>query len=454
MIGRLFPGSIKGRLLLMLLTTITLVWAVAARQAYWDTRQQIHDLFDANLTQAARVVLAQVVDNLEEGGIDYVKREFDEILRTDQSVGYDSERAFQVYDAAGRLVLRSNNAPEHHFAPLGGGFDNIALAGSKWRVATQVDAATGYGVQVAESLVDRDALKGRIARQTLYPVVMALPVIAALIWVAVGRGLKPLTRLARETAQRDQDNLEPVSLRRVPRELRPLLLAQNRLFARMRQALQREREFTANAAHELRTPLAGLKTQAQVAQRAEGAERDRALAKLTEGIDRSSRLIDQLLALARTGESAPRQETVNVAALAQDVVTELAGFAKGRGVDVRLDVPPELSVRGGLPELSILLRNLLDNAIRYAGQGQAVHLRVTRSGLGVCLEVADSGPGIPAEVRHRVTERFYRVPRDTGGSGLGLAIVNQIAEHHGGQLSFHTRENEFVAQVLLPTPAS
>jgi two-component system sensor histidine kinase QseC len=260
-----------------------------------------------------------------------------------------------------------------------------------------------------------------------------------MVWLGVGRGLAPLGRLAREVSGRDPRSLDEIPTATVPSEVLPLVQALNRLFQRLGSAFLAQRRFTADAAHELRTPLAGVKTQAQVAMRApDPAERQRALEQVLKGIARAGHLVEQLLVLARID-----RESTDIAfahpdlhKIAVSVLSELSPQALARGVDLELDGDRGVPVRGSPDLLSILLRNLVDNAVRHTPPNGRVLVRVTREQVGALLTVQDNGPGIPPEQRERVFARFYRLDCAAGeGSGLGLSIVQRISALHGATIS-------------------
>jgi two-component system, OmpR family, sensor kinase len=262
-------------------------------------------------------------------------------------------------------------------------------------------------------------------------------VLGLLLWIGIGQGLRPLAALAGEVAQRDPDNLAPLA-GRAPREVAPVIEQLNRLFARIERSLERERRFTADAAHELRTPVAGIKAQAQVARLAAGeGARNRALDQVVSGADRAARLVEQLLTLARL-DSADRSQLheCDLRELALQCVAELAPAALNKGVSLELADGVSVQAPVIAPLVQVLLRNLIDNAIRHSNAGSEVRVRVALQDGAAQLSVTDSGPGIPADQREKVLMRFYRLPEaGEGGSGLGLSIVQRIAEIHGAQLA-------------------
>jgi len=272
----------------------------------------------------------------------------------------------------------------------------------------------------------------------LTPLLIGLPVLGAWIWFITWRGLRPLNAIATEVGQRAPERLGPVSPPSAPREVRPLIEALNALFFRVDQAMERERAFTADAAHELRTPLAALATQAQVAARAaDAAERDHALDQLIQVSTRASRLVDQLLTLARLDPAARSPlAPLRLDELAAAECADHGATAVDKQLDLELAAPAAVSLTGHADLLRVLLRNLLDNAIRYTPPGGRIRVAVQATPAGSVLTVSDSGPGIPVAQRAAALQRFHRLAgQDVEGSGLGLSIVARIAELHNAQLT-------------------
>jgi two-component system sensor histidine kinase QseC len=294
-------------------------------------------------------------------------------------------------------------------------------------------------VQVAEEARARDGIVGSVGGALLVPMLVGLPVLGALIWLALRSGLAPLVTLGRDVARRDPDNLHALDAVAAPREVAPLVTGLNDLFDRLRRSIDLERRFTADAAHELRTPLAAVRAQAEVALAATAdGQRSHALRQVVAGCDRAARLVDQMLVLARLDpqRALPGAMPIDLAAVARAVIADIAPSGIARGVDVVLDASPA-PVRGDPSLVAILLRNLVDNALRHAPEGTTVEVGVRPVADAVELVVADRGPGVPVEERARLGERFHQVPGTiTGGSGLGLSIVRRIAELHDATLDF------------------
>ena len=415
--------SLRRRLLLILCAAVLLAWGATALFTYFDARQQIGEMLDANLAESAGLIAAQMdheIDNPTGRGVPRQYRQASKI-------------AFQVWDRSAVLQLRSANAPPTRLSEHEEGFSDAMIDGTRWRIFSRRDERGHYVVQVGERFELRNELAQSVASHLLHPLAVALPVLAFLIWFGVNAGLLPLGAVARQVQRRAPDNLAPLGEQDVPREVSPLVQALNVLFGRLRVSFEQERRFTADAAHELRTPLAAVKTQAQVALAASGAARQQALSNVVLGVDRATHLVEQLLVLARLDPQASLPGAVPLALheLAASCIAEQAQAAAEKGVDLALESAEDTFVLGDRTLLSVLLRNLIDNAIRYSPAACEVEVIITRAPGAITLRVTDNGPGIPEDERGRVFDRFYRVVGAVeDGSGLGLSIVKRIADLH------------------------
>jgi signal transduction histidine kinase len=304
---------------------------------------------------------------------------------------------------------------------------------------------------------EHEDIASDIAKGLLQPLLFALPVLAGLIALAVGIALAPLQQLAREVASRDPQRLDPFSETGAPTEILPLITRLNQLFTRVGQAIDSERRFTADAAHELRTPLAALKTQAQVAlASSDTAERQHALNQILSGCDRATHLMTQMLMLARL--DAPQGlplERLELRALTAEVLAKAAGAAVERGSQLTLDDGAALEINGDRVLLGVLLRNLIDNALQHTPAGSQIDVEISLSARCPTLNVSDNGPGIDPDERSRVLERFHRAPgAGVGGSGLGLSIVQRIAVLHEAEFTLEQKVGAHgtVARIRFPSP--
>jgi two-component system sensor histidine kinase QseC len=428
-------GSLRARVLGGVLLAVTLVWIGVAATGWLRIRHETEELFDAHLAQAAAVLVALLSDGGEDEGDD---REL-EIEHAPELHHYARNVAFQVWEGGRDLRVHSHNAPRQRLADLEKGFSDVTIEGTRWRVFSTWAFEGRALVQVGERIDARGAVGAQIAWHLLPPLVVALPLLAIALSLAVGRALRPLRVLADAVADRDPRRLEPVPATGVPSEVGPIVERLNELFTRIDASLERERAFTADAAHELRTPLAAIRAQAEVARAsADDAERRRALDQVIAGCDRAARLSDQLLTLARleSGEWQGRFAPCDLAAIAREVVAELAQAAHSRGVALVLDVPAPMPTRGDAALLYVLIRNLVDNAVRYGASGGSVRVALEREARGVALCVEDQGPGIAQAERAHVLGRFHRgLGTSETGAGLGLAIAQRISTLHGASLS-------------------
>jgi len=422
--------SLRGRLLALLLAGVSFAWLGTAAFTYFDTRYELDELLDAHLAQSAALLVAQAGGELDEIDAD----------RTPAVHGHALKVAFQIWDRGTTLRLHSAGAPTERLAEREQGFSDVRLGNKTWRVFSTWDGSHRNLVQVAEDRHLRDEIVTEIAESLLLPFAFALPLLGALLWLVVTQGVHPLKRLGKDIEQRSADNLSPLEAGDAPTEIAPLVDSLNRLFGRVGELRERERRFTADAAHELRTPLAALRAQAQVARAEEQAgERNRALDKVIAGCDRATRLVEQLLTLARLEpeEMKARRESCDLSRLARDVVADAVPFALERGVEIEFDAPAPLELAGAPDLLRILARNLVDNAVRYSPAGSTVSVRVSDR----TLAVFDQGPGVAPEERANLGQRFHRVlGSGQSGSGLGLSIVKRIAELHDASVAFDDGE--------------
>ncbi len=426
------PPSIQSRLILLVLGALLAVELVSGWTGYRRALHEADELLDAQLVQYAQIMLSLA----HEGRDDEVR------LPDIKAHPYQSKLMFQIWDMKGapRLMLRSPEAP--HQWPQGvkpSGYSEVTLAGHAWRFYV-AKGDNGYVVLAAHDLHIHQELASQIALSNMSPYLLAVPILAVLLLLAIRRGLKPLHALAADLSARDPQRLDELPEAGLPRELRPPVRAMNQLFGRIRMAMDKERRFTSDAAHELRTPIAALRAQLQVAERTpDPEERQAAIAKALSGTSRMTHLVAQLLALARLeAETADKPDAnVNLADLLHEVVAGLAHQAGSRGIQVKIDTDPNCVLSGNAELLRVLLRNLIDNAIRYVPDTGRVRVGLAREGGCVVLTVADNGPGVAVAERDMLGQRFHRFgARTVEGVGLGLSIARRIAELHGAELAF------------------
>ncbi|HEX6136998.1 MAG TPA: ATP-binding protein [Casimicrobiaceae bacterium] len=414
--------SMRRTLLVWLLAGLAASALVAAGVTYLAARREVGDLLDLQLKQLA---YSTRIDDLLRG-----RRPGFAAPQAPSATGI-TELVTQIWDRDGVLVYWTQPGMGLP-VPATGGYSTVRLDGRDWRVYTMVQGS--HALQVAQAQDEREAIATQTALRTLVPFLALIPFFGVLIWMGVGRGLLPLDTMSRAVAKRRPDALAPLAETGLPDELRPLVASLNGLLERLAGALAAQRRFTADAAHELRTPLAALKLQLDLARRAtQPAALAAALDDLEAGVARTSHVVEQLMTLARVEpEAMPQKRTdCDLVALAKDAIVARAALAADKSIDLGLARATPATVSGDPASLAILLSNLLDNALRYTPRGGRIDVAVDRDDAAVTLAVADSGPGIAPEERERVFDRFYRgAVNEESGSGLGLSIVRRIADAH------------------------
>lgn len=349
------------------------------------------------------------------------------------NIGHDF--AIQVWDPSGVLVYLSGAGVLLPKAKRG--YETVTVDGQDWRIFTL--AEPDKTIQVAAPITVRSGRATAMALRILVPVLATIPLYGVLIWLIVGEGMRPLVQIAGAIRRRAPASLEPLPSRGLPEEVAPMVSELNALLGRLREAIEKQKRFTADAAHELRSPLTALQVQLDMLARARSPQESReALESLRAGMRRAARLIDQMLTMARLEPEAAGEAfaEVDLASLAAAAAAELEPLAEAKKIELRLERMDAAGLRGQPQALYTLVRNLMDNAIRYTPPGGKVLVSVQSQGREVLVQVDDTGPGIPAEERARVFDRFYRLPgSDAEGSGLGLAIVRQIAQVHGAEVT-------------------
>ncbi|HSP25227.1 MAG TPA: ATP-binding protein [Saliniramus sp.] len=449
--------SMRSRLLLILLVTTGAAWLSAAAWIYFSTQAQVEQVLDARLREAARMVdslltdqrieIAAATQMLAEAG---VESDWDDD-------GYSRQLSCQIWSFSGQLVGRSEAAPRERLAGDGDGFSQTVVEGEVWRVYTVLNPDIGVRVMVGDNLQVRQSLVNSVMMGALLPMALMLPIGGLLIWLAVRGGLAPLDRMALALSARRADDLKPIRKARNPAELRPMIEALNGLFGRVDAAREREKSFTAFAAHELKTPLAGVKTQAQIALASKDPDTTaRALAQIIDGVNRSSRLVSQLLDLAAAdaGDESPPREPTDLARALEDARQALESLRQSRNVSFAVSG----SLAGGIscnPALvSTALKNVLENALLHSPDGGEIRVKGAREDGLVSVTVEDAGPGMDdSEIGH-AAERFYRGRNEpASGTGLGLAIVETVLQRAGGTLAIANRAGNCGLSVTLTFPA-
>lgn len=447
--------AIRTRLFLILLGATGAIWLFAVLWIQQSTYGQVERALDARLASSAQMVASLVAN-----------RTITPLAAADQAVApgsfggahdYSSQISCQIWQFDGHLLAHSEAAPKGPLSVADAGFSTTTVEGETWRVFTVSDPSQGIRVMVGDRLTVRQKLVRGLTEGLLLPTLVILPLLAGLIWLALDRGLAPLDRMAAELARQRADDLTPLAEGPAPREILPMRQALNGLIRRVAAAREAERKFTAFAAHELKTPLAGLKTQAQVAALAEDEPTRRAaLARIVQGVDRTDRMVMQLLALARLEmEQAGAPLTFALAPLFGEIAGALGALAAARKVSVATQAQ-DLTLMADRQLLVLALRNLMENAIYASPPGSTVELCALPVAGGLRLEVRDRGPGIPPADRAKVCERFFRgTGTTTPGSGLGLPIVETAVALLGGRFGLSPRDGGGeVAWLELGAPAA
>jgi two-component system sensor histidine kinase QseC len=485
--------SLRARLLLVLIASTSAIWMCGFAWITISSQREIQNLLDRRLMEAARMVLSLSAPAVAPGGqsppmmasfpmlgppsigapmgsgtgtggampnggkAELAKPELakPELAKPELAGRYERWLSCQVWSFDGRLVGRSGNAPRSRLTDQKTGFSEPVVDGEVYRVYAAEDPVKGVRVLVGDNLGQRQGLVDDLLRGLLVPAAVILPLIAVLIWLSVRQGLLPLQRATESLSARDADNLTPLDVGRSPSEIRPLINALNELFQKVVAARDRERSFLAYAAHELRTPLAGLKTQAQVAVKAvDPRMRNAALGQVVKGVDRTSRLVRQLMAMSRLDASSARHadEWIDLEAALVDVTLNLdrelnpGRVAFGASVCGR-----SIAIDRVLFDLAA--RNLLENALQLSPANGTVRLSTVHDDQLARICIEDDGPGIPEDELDQVQKRFFRGRyKSASGSGLGLAIVSAALDRAGAELRLGRPDSGcgLRAEIVLP----
>jgi two-component system sensor histidine kinase QseC len=416
--------SLRRRLVWLLTSSVAIIWLLTSLVVYQRVHREADELLDNQLRQVAETLLAIVAG----GEVDHFVKELHE-----NAQHHPVPLAFEIWRTDEGEATRLVTSPGHAALETGKtlGFSEHPHQGKRWRFYAAQDHDAEYRVVVGQAHATRERLAREIGLSMLFPSMLALPLMALAIWWGVGRTLRPVDAVARQVGELDAQALAPLAESDpLPDEIAPLRTALNALVRRVNEAFDNERRFTADAAHELRTPLAALKVQAQVALRAQTADvQQRALMQVMAGVDRMTHLVEQLLTLARVD---PANQTLpppplDPAEVIAAVCAELMPQVRLHRQSLEVDAIPGCTVAVSAPWLQIALRNLVGNALRYAGEGAHIQIRVVPDRAGCSIIVADDGPGVAPALRAQLIARFVRGEVEDEGCGLGLSIVARIA---------------------------
>lgn len=439
--------SLRTRLSLIIGLSFVMLWGLAAAWLICDVQKNVGRAFDERLIASARMIVSLVQRAPER----LLNDESTAVVNFPPDLVLAETMACRVSTLEGRVVLRSHNAPSGMSDDLGEGFHNQTIRGIEWRSYTL--NVGGLRFVIADRVDLRQSLKQSILTAAVVPVCFALFGSLLVLWIGVGTGLRPLHSIRVALSERNAQCLHPLQLGSLPSELKPLVDSQNDLLERIAQAMERERRFTGDAAHELRSPLTVIKTHIQVAKLAGGEYSSLALDKAEAGADRLQSILEQLLLLARVEGPLSFDDEKQVQA---DEIARQATIDSGCHDLIDLQCQDDvghqrLAVPAGLAVTAI--RNLLENAARHTLPGTRVDLQVRRDKDMTCFHIIDRGTGIKNPELHQIVKRFWHKGQHNG-SGLGLAIVNAIVTRCHGELSFHNLENGFEAVVRFPSETS
>lgn len=436
-------NSLTVRLFGLLLIATGLVWLSGIAWIYAGSRQELERVLDARLEEASRMV-SSLIENADvkvSTGVSGLR-----IARSSSTIAdrvkTEFELACQIWSIDGRLVGRSTHAPMAALTSVSSGFSEQKIGGTRWRVYAHEDSTRGLRVLIGDNVDRRERLVRGLVHGLAVPGAVVFVLLTGLIWIAIRKGLGPLHRLTEAVNSRDPDELAPIDIGHTPREISPVVNALNGLFTKVISAREHERSVTAYAAHELKTPLAGLRTQVQVALAANDPDtRDTALKNAIIAVDQTTRMARQLLALAEieAGSGRPHREWMDAGERLHAITAEL----KRSGHAATLAIRSELvgfEIRINPDAFHIAARNLAENALQHSPANCTAHWTLLLDEAAFSIAIEDEGPGIPPEEIPLVTQRFYRGRNKTGiGSGLGLAIAKTALENDGLRLRLEDR---------------
>ncbi|MEW8505424.1 MAG: ATP-binding protein [Candidatus Thiodiazotropha sp.] len=441
--------SISQRLLLMLLISTLLLWGTILYFTWWRTSIDINRVYNEELALVAQLLAVATEHESDEFDLDEYQADL-------SASGYAFPLLFQVWSNENRLMIRGPEAPDLPLSnSIKDGYTDNEINGNGWRVYTLNLKDGSFRVQVARSHLTSRELVRDFVLDVIKPLLIALP-LSGILWLVVRQGLQPLREVTRLISERDYNHLNPVQPSQVPEEIAGMVEELNGLLARLKEAIDRNKRFTADVAHELRTPIAGMLVQLQSGSGSVmDAERRHSFAYIQKGLNRLNHVINQLLVLASIEPDKIRFDfaVFDLEALAQEVLSDISPQALSEEIEIALECSGSVLMEGNRELIGVLLSNLVNNAIKFTPSKSHVTVRIERKEDGVSLAVEDQGCGIPDDKKKWVFERLNRLPsKSEMGIGLGLSIVQEICELHQGSIELDDPEqgNGLIVKLFIP----
>jgi two-component system, OmpR family, sensor histidine kinase QseC len=437
--------TLSQRLFLRILPTLIVTILMVGILAYVSADREIENIYDAELINDANtlwVLLKKPLSRDRHGpAVQVPDLDFNmdnQLALNNDADDYADAHAFRAWKS-NMLVMVSSNAFPANIPAFPTGFSNITLKNESWKVYTLPIPNTNIVIEVAEKLELREGLVDNIILNLSIPLIILVPVIAALVWLIINNGLSYIRDLVRQIRSRTPDDLSEISTKGLPRDLVPLVHSLNQFLDKLRVSLTLERRFSDLAAHQLRTPQAGIKLLLQLLERASSDEERKVLIEdLVSSNERAMHLIEQMLNLARVSHQPLRLETTNIYDLCAASMASFGPVLNHRGFQVALTGDEQMALPTDIVLLRMMIDNIIDNAIKYSPDGGRIEVEVHHSGQRACISISDSGPGIPVEHRQAVFQQFHRLDTvDRKGTGLGLSIVAAIATRMSIDIEMH-----------------
>lgn len=430
--------SLRRRLIVWISVPVLLASIVSLLIGFLFSWHEIEEVYDAQMAHSAKLLL-QITE------YEIIEQKNEELnLGTETDLirhKYENKIAFRIW-YNDRLVTRSWNTDDFSGIEARPGFSDLDVAGKPWRLFVFIDEKQNVKVEVAQRYAIRYELIWQLVISLVAPILVFMPLIFLTVWIGVRKVLKPVVQISADVDKRGSNDLSPIQSDHIPEEIAPLIQAINQLFERIEESFNRERQFTDNAAHELRTPLAAMKTQAQVLLKHADDMPDykEGLDNLHASIDRAAHMVDQLLSFSRLQSDQIEFQNVDMSALVDDVLKTLSPLAAKQNVDIEADIVAGARVSGNYNALEIMVRNLVNNAIKFTPEGGRIQVHVYPEKQHIVLKISDTGPGIADVEKDNVFQRFYRLHKHKQGSGLGLSIAKWVCDVHAAEITLQDND--------------